>query len=139
MPAIRSTKEFFEYDYYSALFPMDTCRFLITNGERKIQEHIKRCLSDKPKDSSFQFLAQTRVYASKPKNHLRRTVKLDPVSELFIYDVIYRNRSKFRRPFKDEKNTLVIVSKTALLFLRPHLTKASSKPNLHTKRSINIL
>lgn len=31
--------------------------------------------------------------------HLRRTVKLDPVSEYYIYDVIFRNRRLFRRPY----------------------------------------
>jgi hypothetical protein len=30
--------------------------------------------------------------------HLRRTVKLDPVAEYYIYDVIFRNRSLFRKP-----------------------------------------
>ena len=103
MPEVKSTKEFFEYDYFSALFPMETCRFLIENGEKRIRTHIKKCLNDKPEDAAFQFVAQTRVYASKPKGHLRRTVKLDPVSEFFLYDVVYQNRSRFRKPFKDDK------------------------------------
>lgn len=103
MPEVKSTRAFFKYDYFSALFPMETCRFLIEHGEKKIQEHINKCLSGNDEDASFQFLAQTRVYASKPKNHLRRTVKLDPVSEYFLYDIVYRNRAKFRKPFKDDK------------------------------------
>jgi hypothetical protein len=103
VPDIKSTKDFFEYDYFSALFPMETCRFLIDSGEEKIRAHIDKCLSAKPEDAAFQFLAQTRVYASKPKNHLRRTVKLDPVSEYFLYDVVYRNRARFRKPFDDDK------------------------------------
>lgn len=103
MPEVKSTREFFAYDYFSALFPMETSRFLIENGEKKIRAHINKCLSDKPEDASFQFLAQTRVYASKPKNHLRRTVKLDPVSEFFLYEIIYKNRTRFRKPFKDDK------------------------------------
>lgn len=103
MPEVKSTKQFFDYDFFSALFPMETCRFLIEKGEKRIKEHIKKCLNDKQEDTAFQFMAQTRVYASKPKNHLRRTLKLDPVAEFFLYDVIYRNRSKFRKPFKDDK------------------------------------
>lgn len=103
MPEIKSTKDFFEYDYFSALFPMETSRFLMENGEARIRDYIEKCLSDKQENNSFQFLAQTRVYASKPKNHLRRTVKLDPVAEYFIYDIVYKNRSKFRKPFNDDK------------------------------------
>lgn len=82
---------------------METCRFLISNGAVEIDAHIQRCLSKADEDKAYQFLAQTRVYASKPRNHLRRTVKLDPVSEFFLYDVIFRNRSKFRKPFHDDK------------------------------------
>lgn len=100
-----TSREFFEYDFASTLFPMETCRFLIVNGAPEIDAHIQRCLSKADEDKSYQFLAQTRVYASKPRNHLRRTVKLDPVSEFFLYDVIFRNRSKFRKPFhKDKKH-----------------------------------
>jgi hypothetical protein len=42
------------------------------------------------------FLPQQKVYATKPKGHLRRTAKLDPVAEYFIYDLVYRNRTAFR-------------------------------------------
>lgn len=100
---MQTSKEFFEYDFASTLFPMETCRFLIVNGAPEIDNHIQRCLSKADEDKAYQFLAQTRVYASKPRNHLRRTVKLDPVSEFFLYDVIFRNRSKFRKPFHNDK------------------------------------
>ena len=30
--------------------------------------------------------------------HLRRTVKLDPVAEYYVYDLIFRYRAEFRRP-----------------------------------------
>lgn len=100
---MQTSREFFEYDFASTLFPMETCRFLIVNGAAEIDAHIQRCLSKADEDKAYQFLAQTRVYASKPRNHLRRTVKLDPVSEFFLYDVIFRNRSKFRKPFHNDK------------------------------------
>lgn len=100
---MQTSREFFEYDFASTLFPMETCRFLIVNGATEIDAHIQRCLSKADEDKAYQFLAQTRVYASKPRNHLRRTVKLDPVSEFFLYDVIFRNRSKFRKPFQNHK------------------------------------
>ncbi len=100
---MKTALEFFEYDFLSTLFPMETCRFLITEGESEIKSHITRCLSKKEDDKPYQFLAQSRVYASKPRNHLRRTVKLDPVSEYFLYELIYRNRMKFRAPYDDNK------------------------------------
>ena len=100
---MNSAKDFFDYDFLSTLFPMETCRFLIGVGAVEIDAHIQRCLSVQDSDRAYQFLAQTRVYASKPHNHLRRTVKLDPVSEYFLYDVVFRNRSKFRPPFGENK------------------------------------
>ena len=98
-----NAKDFFDYDFSSTLFPMETCRFLIAQGTVEIDAHIQRCLSKADEDKAYQFLAQTRVYASKPRNHLRRTVKLDPVSEYFLYDVVFRNKSKFRKPFHTDK------------------------------------
>lgn len=98
-----SSAEFFEYDFKSTLFPMETGRYLISHGQAQIDAYIQRCLSKNEADAGYQFLAQTRVYAAKPHGHLRRTVKLDPVAEYFMYDVIYRNRSKFRKPFQDRK------------------------------------
>jgi hypothetical protein len=36
---------------------------------------------------------------------LRRTVKLDPVAELFIYDLVYRNRLQFRKDFRSTRRS----------------------------------
>lgn len=98
-----TSAEFFNYDYKNTLFPLETCRFLIDNGAVDIEAYIQRCLSKGTADETHQFLAQTRVYASKPGSHLRRTVKLDPVAEYFLYDIVFRNKSKFRKPFQSEK------------------------------------
>ncbi len=43
------------------------------------------------------FQSQHRVFATKRGWFLRPTVKLDPVAELFLYDFVYRNRSRFRK------------------------------------------
>lgn len=51
------------------------------------------------------FLSQQKVFATKPRGHLRRTVKLDPVSEYFIYDLIYRNRTIFRTQVSDHRRS----------------------------------
>lgn len=100
---MQGVNDFFEYDFSSTLFPMETCRFLIKHGGGELNAYIQRCLSQTAENSSYQFLAQTRVYASKPRSHLRRTVKLDPVAEYFLYDIVFRNKSKFRKPFQKDK------------------------------------
>jgi hypothetical protein len=100
---MQTASDFFEYDYKSTLFPMETCRFLISNGAVEVDAYIQRCLSKNKIDESYQFLAQTRVYASKPRGHLRRTIKLDPVAEYFLYDVIFRNKTMFRKPFQEHR------------------------------------
>ena len=93
---VSSTLAFFLDDFPKTLFPLKTNKILIELGKDKIQEYIDKCLSDD--NPSFSFLAQKRVYALKPKQHLRRTVKLDPVAEYYLYDVVFRNRALFRTP-----------------------------------------
>ncbi|PHR02288.1 MAG: hypothetical protein COB29_14010 [Sulfitobacter sp.] len=78
--------EFYSADYRRTLFPMSTNRYLIENGQDEIAEFLSRCLD--PDQEAFSFRSQTRVYAGKPGFHLRRTVKLDPVAEYFIYDLV---------------------------------------------------
>jgi hypothetical protein len=94
--AISSTLEFYLDDFNSTLFPLKTNREIIQRGEPEIKDYIKKCLDENEKDHSF--LAQRRVYAAKPGQYLRRTVKLDPVAEYYIYDLVFRNRSLFRKP-----------------------------------------
>lgn len=90
-----STIKFFERDFAGTLFPLKTNLLLVQKHSSEISDYIyQRILSDAhPEDN---FLPQQRVYATKPRGHLRRTVKLDPVAEYFLYDVAYRNRGIFR-------------------------------------------
>lgn len=90
-----STVEFFERDFSGTLFPLKTNLLLVQKHSAEMSDYIyQRILSDAhPEDN---FLPQQRVYSTKPKGHLRRTVKLDPVAEYFLYDVVYRNRGVFR-------------------------------------------
>jgi hypothetical protein len=63
--------------------------------ESELTEYIyQRVLGEQ--NNSDNFLPQQRVYATKPHGHLRRTLKLDPVAEYFLYDITYRNRAMFR-------------------------------------------
>src|SRR4051812_27189792 len=52
-----------------------------------------------------QFFASTESTCYQSGLHLRRTLKLDVVAEFFIYDFSYRNRSKFRKPYKESRSS----------------------------------
>ncbi len=95
-PTVTNTLSFYIDDFPRTLFPLNTNRFIIENGEKEIQDFIKKCLDEA--EVAFSFLPQRRVYAAKPGQHLRRTAKFDPVAEYYVYDLIYRNRSLFRKP-----------------------------------------
>ncbi len=90
-----STLKFYKTDFPATLYPLKTNRLLVENHHAELSDYIyKHVIKASCKGDNF--LAQQKVYATKPKGHLRRTVKLDPVAEYFIYDVIYRNREIFR-------------------------------------------
>ena len=96
-----STKNFFLGDLLRTLFPLSTNRILVEHFTKALDDYVyQKVLNDKEKHS---FLPQQRVYGSKPRHHLRRTVKLDPVAEYFIYDFAYRNRRSFRRPHVESR------------------------------------
>jgi hypothetical protein len=92
---VTNTLKFLQSDFPATLFPLKTNRLLAEAHGKEISDYIyQRVLSSAhPGDS---FLSQQKVFATKPKGHLRRTVKLDPVAEFFIYDLCYRNRAVFR-------------------------------------------
>ncbi len=90
-----STVKFFEGDFAGTLFPLKTNLILIQKHSSEISDYIyQRILNDS--HAADNFLPQQRVFATKPQGHLRRTVKLDPVAEYFLYDLVYRNRGIFR-------------------------------------------
>lgn len=97
-----SVEAFFGSDHDSTLFPLSTSRLMIEKHSKEISDYIyQKVLNDsEPADS---FLSQQRVYSTKPNGHLRRTFKLDPVAEYFIYDVVYRNRQIFRPKVSDSR------------------------------------
>ncbi len=97
-----ATQKFYKADFNSTLFPLKTNLLMVENHEEEISKYIYQCILDEAK-SADNFLAQQRVYATKPRGHLRRTVKLDPVAEYYIYDVIYRNRPIFKGAVSDAR------------------------------------
>lgn len=90
-----NAKEFFEIDFHASLFPLKTNLLLIKHHSEEIKLYITNILSNDPAHVGYNFIPQTRVHAAKPRNHLRRTVVLDPVASYFIYDLVFRNRSSF--------------------------------------------
>jgi len=89
------TQEFYKSDFMSTLFPLKTNLLMVMNHEEEIKKYIYNNILN-PACPNDNFLPQQRVYSTKPQGHLRRTLKLDPVSEYFIYDIIYRNKAIFR-------------------------------------------
>jgi len=99
-----STIEFIKKDFGSTLYPLKTNLIMAEVNGEEIQSYIaNKILSDQHEGDNF--LSQHKVYATKPRGHLRRTVKLDPVAEYFIYDVVYRNRSIFRPQVSDSRRS----------------------------------
>lgn len=91
----QKVKEFYLWDYEGTLFPMETCRLLVENSSDLLSAYISK-IAD-PEEKDFSFFSQETVYASKTQHHLRRTMKLDPIAEYYLYDMAYKNRRIFRK------------------------------------------
>ena len=96
MTSVRSSADFYLLDFGKTLFPLKTNRILVERSAEKLRGFALKCTN--PAEQASCFLPAHRVYAAKPELHLRRTVKLDPVSEFYIYDLLYRNRARFLKP-----------------------------------------
>jgi hypothetical protein len=89
-------------DYSKTLFPLSTTSVIAGNAGPETLKYIYEKVLNR-NESAHSFLSQARCHASKQGFHLRRTVKLDPVAELFIYDIVYRNRALFRKDFSQNR------------------------------------
>jgi Reverse transcriptase (RNA-dependent DNA polymerase) len=85
-------------DYPRTLFPLSTTKVIAEKWGQQTLDYVYQQVLN-PAETEHSFLSQARCYSSKQGFHLRRTVKLDPVAELFIYDLVYRNRLLFRKDF----------------------------------------
>lgn len=99
-----STVKFHEGDFSGTLFPLKTNLLMAQTHHEEISSYIYQCILN-PKSRHDSFLAQQRVHATKPFGHLRRTVKLDPVAEYFLYDVVFRNRGVFRAEVSERRRS----------------------------------
>jgi hypothetical protein len=81
-------------DYPRTLFPLSTTSVIAASCGQAVLDFVyQKILTPGAKDYAFH--SQQRVYAAKKGFHLRRTVKLDPIAEIFLYDIAFRNRSSF--------------------------------------------
>ena len=96
-PSSFSSKDFILEDQPRSLFPLSTDRILVEKGFSELLAAARRNAKGEA------FLPQRRVYANKDALHLRRTIKLDPVAEVYLYDLIYRNRNKFRKAHSESR------------------------------------
>jgi hypothetical protein len=96
--AAYSSVDFYREDFLRTLFPLVTNRVLVERGSADLLSFAHETLTGKRS-----FLPQRRVYANKDALHLRRTIKLDAVAEFFFYDLIFRNRILFRKPYTDAR------------------------------------
>ncbi|UHD44012.1 hypothetical protein LUX29_13090 [Aureimonas altamirensis] len=93
-----TAREFYLEDVTRTLFPLNTNKVLIEHGADKLAAYATSLISGV---GSFQ--PQHRVFANKDALHLRRTVKLDAVAELFIYTIVYNHRNLFRAPKRKDR------------------------------------
>jgi hypothetical protein len=98
-------------DYRHTLFPLSTTKLLV----EKFAPELRQYFGANP------FRPQTRCSAAKKGFHLRRTVKLDPPSELFVYDLVFRNRKQFRGDHNPTRPTFGFLFKNG----RPISSKAA--------------
>lgn len=128
-----STIDFIKKDFGSTLYPLKTNLILAeVNGDEIAKYISEKILSDLHEGDNF--LSQQKVYATKPRGHLRRTSKLDPIAEYFIYDLIYRNRSIFRPQVSNQRrcfgyrfqNGTQIPVHNAYAEYKTHLSECSS-------------
>ncbi|TJV14899.1 antiviral reverse transcriptase Drt5 [Mesorhizobium sp.] len=104
-PSIGDARAFFLADYPQTLFPLRTNRFLAEHGFDELLNFGLNAAATHDEEVERAFLPQRSVSALKANWHQRRTVKLDPVAEVFIYDFMYRNRGLIRGSISKERES----------------------------------
>jgi hypothetical protein len=125
IPTPFTAEQYLLEDYRHTLFPLSTTKLLVERFAVELRQYF----------SSNPFRSQTRCSAAKRGFHLRRTVKLDPPSELFVYDLVFRNRKQFRADHNTTRSSFgflfrtgkPISSKTAYQEYRMAVSAAKAK------------
>jgi hypothetical protein len=82
-------------DHPRTLFPLDLTRIVVEHGAPRLFQYIAEDIKPSEKKGKT-FAPQLRCFSAKHGLHLRRTLKLDPVAELYIYDLVLPNRKFFK-------------------------------------------
>ena len=98
-----TTQQYLLDDHSRTLFPLNTTKVLVAECFEALTQYIYEKVLNPGEESHF--LPQSRCYSSKQGLHLRRTSKLDPVADVFIYDIVYRNRRNFRSDFRTNRRS----------------------------------
>ena len=125
VPTPFTAEQYLLEDYRHTLFPLSTTRLLVETFASDLRHYA----------ANNPFRPQTRCSAAKRGFHLRRTVKLDPPSELFVYDLVFRNRKHFRGDHQQTRSSFgflfkggkPISSKTSYQDYRTSLSGAKAK------------
>ena len=134
-------------DHQKTLFPLQLSRVLVEKVPDLLYKEIDHNQKGDPKDGTG-FLSQIRCYSSKRGLNLRRTIKLDPVAELYLYDLIYRQRNRFfdkpckkRRSygyrFLDNKDNRPIPATTSYGEFRKKVRQSAARFKFHASLDIS--
>lgn len=104
MSSEEKTIEYIRNDFTKSIFPLDTNLIVIESAAKQIKNYISNEVL-KTSKADAHFLPQARCHAAKHGLHLRRTLKLDPVAEYYIYDLMLRNRNTFRNDFSVKRQS----------------------------------
>ncbi|MEO1074923.1 MAG: antiviral reverse transcriptase Drt5 [Bacteroidota bacterium] len=99
-----SASDYLLEDHPRTLFPLNTTKIVVQHCADRVLKYVYEKVLDQS-EKSHSFLNQTVCYSSKRGLHLRRTVQLDPVASIFLYDVVLRNRGSFRADFRDNRKS----------------------------------
>ncbi len=102
MTSVDRTVNYFKNDFPRGLFPLNTNQIIIENSASSLSQYIYEKILNK-QEKEHHFLPQIKCYAAKHGLHLRRTIKLDPVAEFYIYDLIERNRTSFGKNYSSNR------------------------------------
>lgn len=89
---VYDARTFYLEDLARTLFPLTTNKVLVEDGANELLAYAEAMIA-----GAGSFLTQRQVHANKDALHLRRTVKLDAVAEFFLYHLILKNRTRFRK------------------------------------------
>lgn len=103
MTAAYTTREYLLEDWPRTLFPMETTRYLAEQGSDLLYDYLYSQVFAAPRGQHF--AGQALCYAAKAGFHLRRTLKLDPTAELFLYDLVYRKRTSFKKDHLEHRRS----------------------------------